>query len=113
MFVLVNIKVIYYHIRTTNQSIKPPSFLQTQKVSSNHTQGTSVEGQQLALPETEATREVREVARQPAETAVVVVVAASACAAVVGALEIAVVVDIAEWADEKLRYCSWLYERQV
>jgi hypothetical protein len=72
-------------MRTTNQSVKPPSFLQTQKVSSNHVLGALVEEQLLVLRETEATRVVQEVARQSGKIGVV-----DADAAVVEALDIAV-----------------------
>ena len=77
-------------IRTTNQSVKPPSFPQTQKVSLNHILGALVEEQLLVLLETETMREVQEVERQSGKTAVAVAVDA----AVVEALDI-VVVDIA------------------
>ena len=73
--------------RTTNQSVKPPSFLQIQKVSSNHILGALVEEQLLVLQETEATREVQEVERQSGKIGVAV----DADAAVVEALDIAVV----------------------
>jgi hypothetical protein len=76
--------------RTTNQSVKPPSFHQTRKVSSNHILGALVEEQLLVLLETEATRAVQEVERQSGKIGVAVAVDA----AVVEALDIAVV-DIA------------------
>jgi len=78
-----------YIVRTTNQSVKPPSFLQTPKVSSNHILGALVEEQWLVLLETVATREAQEVARQPGKIGVAVV-----DDAVVEELDI-VVVDIA------------------
>jgi len=61
----------------------------------------------LVLLETEATREVQEVARQSGKIAV-----AGAGAAVVEALDIAVV-DIAWWVHEKLLYYFLQYEGQV
>jgi hypothetical protein len=103
VFVLVISKVIMIQIykylvnkyqapeKTTNQSAKPPSFLQTPKVSSNHILGALVEEQRLVQLETETTREVQVVARQSGKIGVGVVVVD---AAVVEALDI-VVVDIA------------------
>ena len=73
-------------IRTTNQSVKPPSFRQTPKVSSNHILGALVEEQLLVLLETEATWEGQEAAKQSGKIGVAVAVAA-----VVEALDIAVV----------------------
>ena len=96
-------------IRTTNQSVKPLSFLQTQKVSSNHILGALVEEQRLVPLETEAAREVQVAARQSGKIAVAVV---DADAAVVEALDI-VAVDIAYWVHEKLLYCFLLHERQA
>ena len=61
-------------MRTTNQSVKPPSFLQTRKVSSNHILGALVEEQLLVLLETEATKVVQEVERQSGKIGVAVAV---------------------------------------
>ena len=61
-----------------------------------------VEEQPLALLETEVMREVQE-ARRSGKIGV----------AVVEALDIAVVVDIAECVHEKLLYCFLLYEEQA
>jgi hypothetical protein len=77
--------------RTTNQSVKPPSFLQTLMVLSNHTLGALVEEQRLVLLETEAMMEAQVVERQSGKTGAAVV---DTDAAAVEALDI-VVVDIA------------------
>jgi len=102
-------------IKTTNRLVELPSFLQTPKVSSNHISGTLAEEQLLALLETEVMREVQE-ARRSGKIGVAVVdavVDADAVAAVVEALDIAVVDDIVEYVHEKLLYCFLLHEEQA
>ena len=74
----------YAIIRTTNRSVKLPSFLQTPKVSSNYISGTLAEEQLSALLGTEAMR-VQE-ARRSGKIGVAVV---DADAAGVEALDIA------------------------
>ena len=91
-------------IRITNQSVKPPSFLQTPKVSSNHILGVLVEEQLLVLLETEATKEVQEVARQSGKIDVAVAVAVAA---------VAEPLDIALWVHVKLLFCFLLHEGQA
>jgi hypothetical protein len=68
--------------------------------------GALVEEQLLVLLETEATREVQEVARQSGKIGVVV-----DDAAVVEALDIAV--DDIAWVHETLLYCFLIYEGQA
>jgi len=92
----------YTIIRTTNRSVKLPSFLQTPKASSNYISGTLAEEQLSALLETDAMR-VQE-ARRSGKIAVAVV---DADAAGVEAL------DIAECVHEKLLYCFLRDEKQA
>lgn len=107
VFVLVIQTIITKEYTITNQSVKPPSFLQTLKIPSNYTKGMLAGEQQLVPPETEVTREVQEVATKSDKMGVGVV-DAEAEAVVVEVLDIVVAV---EWVNEKLLYGSLPAER--